>query len=80
MNIKSTWKAFGFFLPTKYAVMYTTKEALQFWGCGQFLPFIIKRILGVKRIFPCSSGNKRIQYIINLQFFHPNRLLLKLIF
>ena len=35
-----------------------TKEALRFWGCGQFLPFVIKRILGIKRIFPCSFGNK----------------------
>ena len=24
-----------------------------------FLPFIIERILGIKRIFPCSFGNKR---------------------
>ena len=29
-----------------------------FWGCGQFLSFIIKHILGIKRIFPCSFGNK----------------------
>ena len=30
-----------------------TKEASWFWGCGQFCP-LIKRILGIKRIFPCS--------------------------
>ena len=36
-----------------------TKEASRF-GCGQFLPFITKRILGIKRIFPCGFGNKRI--------------------
>ena len=40
VNIKSTRRAFGFFLPAEYAVMYrATKEASRFWGCGQFLPF-----------------------------------------
>ena len=32
-------------------------------GCGQFLPFIIKRILGIKHIFPCSFGNKRMHLL-----------------
>ena len=40
-----------------------TKEASWFWGCGQFLPFIIKCILGIKRIFPCSFGNKRMRLL-----------------
>ena len=44
MNTKSTQRS------------YT--RASRFWECGQFLPFIIKRILGIKRIFPCSFGNK----------------------
>ena len=29
-----------------------------FWECGHFLPFIIKRIMGIKCIFSCSFGNK----------------------
>ena len=33
------------------------KEALQFWECGQFLPFIIKRI------YPCSFGNKHMHLL-----------------
>ena len=33
--------------------------ALRFWGCGRFLHFIIKCILGIKHIFPCSFGDKR---------------------
>ena len=33
------------------------------FGCGQFLPFIIKRILGIKRIFPCSFGNKHMRLL-----------------
>ena len=40
-----------------------TKETSWFWGCGQSLPFIIKRILGIKRIFPCSFGNKRMRLL-----------------
>ena len=40
-----------------------TKEASWFWGCGQFLPFVIKRILGIKCIFPCSFGNKRMRLL-----------------
>ena len=43
-----------------------TKEALRFWGCGQFLPFIIKRILGIKRIFPCSFGNKHMRLLTHI--------------
>ena len=37
----------------------TKAEASRFCGCGQLLPFIIKRILGIKCIFHCSFGNKR---------------------
>ena len=50
-----------------------------------FLPFIIKRILGIKRTFPCSFGNKRMPlltlvYGISSQLlgffvFHRNRML-----
>ena len=37
--------------------------ASRFWGCGQFVPFIIKRILGIKRIFHCSFWNKRMRLL-----------------
>ena len=40
-----------------------TKEASCFWGCGQFLTLIIKRILDIKRIFPCNFGNKRMRLL-----------------
>ena len=64
VNNKSTRRAFGFLLPAKYAVMYTCyQRGVAVWGCGQFLPFIVKRILGIKRIFPCSFGNKRMRLL-----------------
>ena len=40
-----------------------TKEASCFWGCGQFLTLIIKRILDIKRILPCNFGNKRMRLL-----------------
>ena len=40
-----------------------TKEASCFWGCGQIFTLIIKRILGIKRIFPCNFGNKRMRLL-----------------
>ena len=49
----------SFYLPNTLSCTRATKETSQFWGCGQFLPFTIKRILGIKRIFPCSFENKR---------------------
>ena len=59
VNTKSTQRAFGFFLPAEYSFMYTCYQrgvvVLGVWSI--FLPFIIKRILGIKRIFPCSFGN-----------------------
>ena len=66
MNTKSSHGvclAFGFFLPAKYTThllscIRVTKEMSRFWGCGHFLPFIIKRVMGIKRIFSCSFGNK----------------------
>ena len=32
-------------------------------GVWSIFAFIIKRILGVKRIFPCSLGNKRMRLL-----------------
>ena len=63
VNIKSTRRAFGlfFYLPSMLSCTRATEEASRFWGCGQF-PFI-KRILGNKRIFPCSFGNKRMRLL-----------------
>ena len=64
VNIKSTRRAFGFFLPAEYTVMYTCyQRGVTVLGCGQFLPFIIKRILGIKRIFPCGFGNKHMRLL-----------------
>ena len=37
-----------------------SKEASRFLGCGQFLVFIFKHMLGIKHTFPCSFGIKRI--------------------
>ena len=59
------------FLPAKYATHLlsctrTTEEALRFWGCGQFLIFIIKRILGIKCIFPSSFANKRTRLLTHV--------------
>ena len=64
MNIKSTWRAFEFFLPAEYAVMYTCYQRdIAILGVWSILPFTIKRILGIKRIFPCSFGNKRMRLL-----------------
>ena len=43
-------------------VTRATKQAAQFGGVVNFA-FIIKRILGNKRIFPCSFGNKRMRLL-----------------
>ena len=53
----------SFYLPSTLSCTRATKEASRFWRCGQFLPFIIKHILGIKRIFPCSFGNKRMRLL-----------------
>ena len=42
------------------------KRRHSFGGCGWFLPFIIKRVLGIKHIFTCSFGNKRIHLLIRV--------------
>ena len=47
-----------------------TKEASCFWGCGQFLTLIIKRILDIKRIFPCNFGNKRMRLLTRVYGIH----------
>ena len=44
----------------------TTKEASCFWGCGQIFTLIIKRILGIKHIFPCNFGNKRMRLLTHV--------------
>ena len=61
VNIKSTRRAFGSFLLAEYICYHVHVLGVAVLGCGQFLPFIIKRILGIKRIFPCSFGNKRMR-------------------
>ena len=54
----------SFSLPSTLSCTHATKEASQFWGSGQFFsPFIIKRILGIKHIFPWSFGNKRMRLL-----------------
>ena len=45
-------------------VTRTTKQVLRF-GVWSF-DFIIKRILGNKRIFPCSFGNMRMRLLIRV--------------
>ena len=40
-----------------------TKEVLKIGGVVNCLPFIIKCILGIKHIFPCSFGNKRMRLL-----------------
>ena len=35
-------------------------------GCDQFLPFIIKRILGIKRLFPCIFWSKRMHLLTHV--------------
>ena len=68
MNIKSTQSAFGFFLHVFTCwvhchVFVPPKRHRGLGGGGQFLPFIIKRILGIKHIFPCSFGNKHMRLL-----------------
>ena len=59
VKIKSTRRALGFSLPAEYAVMYTCyQRGVAVLECSQFFAFIIKHILGIKRIFPRSFGNK----------------------
>ena len=53
----------SFYLPSTLSCTRATKEASRFGGCGQLLHFVIKCILGVKRIFPCSFGNKRMRLL-----------------
>ena len=52
--------------------MYTRyQRAVMVWGCGHFLPFISKCILGIKCILPCSFGNKRMHlltHVYSIQF------------
>ena len=44
--------------------MVLPTKASRFWRCGQFFPsLLIKRILGIKRIFPCSFANKRMRLL-----------------
>ena len=57
-----TWSQHGefspvsgsFYLPSTLLCTRATKEALQLWGCGQFI---------IKRIFPCSFRNMRMQLL-----------------
>ena len=63
VNIKSTRRAFGSFLLAEYICYHVHVLGVAVLGCGQFLPFIIKRILGIKCIFPCSFGNKRMHLL-----------------
>ena len=73
VNIKSTRRTFGFSLPAEYAVMYTCyQRGIAVLGRGQFLllSFIIKHILGIKRIFPCSFGNKRMRLLTRVYGMH----------
>ena len=53
----------SFYLPSTLSCTRTTKETSRFWKCNQYLPFIIKRILGIRDIFPCSFGNKRMHLL-----------------
>ena len=74
--------AFGFFLPAKYTTHLlsctcATKEASRFRGGGvwSIFGFIIKHRLGIKRIVPCSFGNKCINPCIRyLLFKHSVKL------
>ena len=72
MNTKATRRAFGFFLPAKSYVHMLSKRCRGL-GCGQFLAFIIKRILGIKCIFPCSFGNKRMCLLTRVYGMSINR-------
>ena len=60
MNIKSTRRAFWFILPAEYDVMYTRRCG---FGGVVILPLIIKRILGIRRIFLCSFANKHMRLL-----------------
>ena len=45
VNIKSTRRAFGFFLPVEYSVMYMCyQRGVAVLGVWSILPFIIKRM------------------------------------
>ena len=58
VNIKSTRRAFGFFLPSEYADMYMCyQRGVVVLGVWSILPFIIKHI------FPCTFGNKCMRLI-----------------
>ena len=68
MNIKSTWRVFGFFSPAEYIrchvhVCVLPKRRRSLGGVVNVLPFIIKHILGIKRIFPYSFGNKHMRLL-----------------
>ena len=45
------------------------------FGCGPFCAFNIKRILGNKRTFPCSFGNKRMRLLTRVYGILPLSLL-----
>ena len=49
---------------TEYAVMYMCyQKGIAILGVWSILPLIINHILGIKRILPCSSGNKRMRLL-----------------
>ena len=62
----------SYYLLSTLSCTHATEEASRFWGCGQFLTFIIKRILGIKCIlgieciFPCSFENKRMRLLTHV--------------
>ena len=52
------------FLPAEYTVVYSCyQRGIAVLGVWSILPFIIKRILGIKHIFPRSFGNKRMRLL-----------------
>ena len=65
MNIKSTRRAFGpvLFTSRVRCHVHVLPERRRVLGVWSTLSFIIKRTLGIKRIFPCSFGNKRMRLL-----------------
>ena len=57
-----------FFLPANYTTQLlsstcATNEGIAVLEVWSIFPFAIKRILGIKRIFPCSFKNKRMHLL-----------------
>ena len=57
---------------TRHVHVY--QKGVAVFGVWSIFAFIIKRILGIKRIFPCSFGNKRMRLLTRVYGMSVNSL------